>query len=191
MKKLTYSLLLFSFAAIFASCGESTSETTEERTDTMATANANNNGMNNTQGDDDEDFVEDAMEANTKEVRMLNQGISMLTNAELKAAARKMLADHQKMDADMKAYVSKKNMQLDLDTATTDHDNMHDAKKGAEYDRDWIDMMVKDHQKVVDMFEDEQDDVKDPELKTMITGALPTLRKHLEDSKALQDKMKK
>jgi predicted outer membrane protein len=50
---------------------------------------------------------------------------------------------------------------------------------------------VNDHKKVISMFEDAQDDVQDPQLKNMITDALPKLRMHLEMSQTLQDKLSK
>ena len=55
---------------------------------------------------------------------------------------------------------------------------------------EWTDEMVDAHEKTISRFESAQKDVKDEELRTMITNTLPTLRSHLDMMKGLQAKMK-
>ena len=49
--------------------------------------------------------------------------------------------------------------------------------------------MVDAHQQTIDKFQQAQNDVSDPDLKTIITNTLPTLHKHLDMCKVLQAKM--
>lgn len=192
MKKLAIiGNLIFAGALMMASCDSATSEKVEEKVDTMASnIGAAVDSLGNNDADDDADFVQDVTKSNAMELHMLAQGRTMGTNAELKSAAKKMEADHKKLASEMKEYAAKKN--IALDTADMDHhDDAADDKKGAEWDKEWIDDMVEDHEKDIKKFEDAENDVKDPELKAMITKTLPILREHLEMSKKLQEKLNK
>jgi putative membrane protein len=108
---------------------------------------------------------------------------------EVKGHADHMISDHKQLGDDVAAYISKKNLTLEgVDTADTDND-LAEKAAGKDFDKAWADKMVSDHEKVIDMFEDAQDDVKDPELKTMITNAIPKLKSHLDMAKQLQEKL--
>ena len=62
------------------------------------------------------------------------------------------------------------------------HDTAKLAKlSGAEFDKAYIDMMVKDHKKDVAEFEKESKGAKDSDLKSWASTTLPTLQDHLED----------
>jgi putative membrane protein len=158
---------------------ETSSDSVSTRTDTVADNTMNSNA--------DEDFLEDAVEANTMEIRALTLG-KQKGGKDVKSEAGHMLADHKALGEKVAAYISSKSLTLD-DVDTTKIDNDLDDDTGAEFDKAWADKMVKDHERVISMFEDAQDDVKDPELKTMITDALPKLKSHLEMSKKLQEKL--
>lgn len=179
---------------MMASCGENTGDKMENEADTMGAkvengmddmGNKADTMMNSMAGNPDEDFLEDAVELNTKELRALMMGQKM-GGAETKKHSTHMIADHKKLGADVKAYLAKKNLTLDgVDTADTKMD-LADDKTGADWDKDFADLMVSDHEKTISRFEDAQDDVKDPELKAMIEKTLPTLRSHLTMAKEMQ-----
>jgi putative membrane protein len=140
-------------------------------------------------GNPDQDFIKDAVEMNTKELAWLNAGNTMGTDKELKGHAKMMIADHEKMGMDVKDYATKKALEIpNVDTAGEVDDN---EKRGKDWDRKWAEKMVDDHQKVIKRFENAQNDVKDEELRTMISNALPKLRSHLEMSEKLRDRLSK
>lgn len=185
LKSLLFVGMLTSLAVV--GCGDATDEHTDEHSDTTTTTT----GMNtNADADDDGDFLSDAVEANTMELRALRLGAEK-GGAEVKSHANEMLADHKQLGEQVAAYISSKSLTLE-DVDTTDRDNdLNEKAAGKEFDKAWADKMVNDHEKVVNMFEDAQDDVKDPELKTMITNAIPKLKSHLDMSKQLKEKMDK
>ena len=179
--------LLLAGGVTLASCGDSTNNSTTSEDTTLA----GNNGMDNMTADDndDQDFLEDAVEANTMEMRALMMGEQKGGN-EVKSHASHMMADHRKLGEDVAAYIASKNITLnDVDTNDTDN-SLQNKAAGKEFDKAWADKMVDDHEKVIRMFEEGEREVRDPELKTMITNALPKLRSHLDMSKQLQEKMK-
>ena len=188
LKVLNY--LLLAGAMTFASCGENKSETTET---TDSTATTDQMGTDSTQaGADnnaDQNFVNDATELNMKEMAWLKAGVALGTDKEVKAHAKHMLADHEKTGMQMKELAGKKSMQLPtVDTAG--EVSMND-EKGKDWDKKWADKMVDDHEKTISRFESAQNEVKDAELKDMISKTLPTLRSHLEMAKKLKDRLDK
>ena len=62
---------------------------------------------------------------------------------------------------------------------------------GSDFEKAYINMMVDDHQKVVDKFKDASDKCKDPDIKALASKLLPTLQAHLDHAKMLKDGLKK
>ena len=60
---------------------------------------------------------------------------------------------------------------------------------GPEFDREFINMMVGDHQKAVEMFRDHQAIVQNSDVKDYIEDWLPKLEMHLDKAKQLQSKL--
>ncbi len=173
----TLNFLLVAGALTFASCGESNSENT---TATEMSAEADNS---------DKDFVKDATELNTKEIAWLKAGVSMGTDKEVKMHAEHMLADHEKTGAEMKDLAMAKGLEVPtVDTAG--EVNVNDSK-GKACDKKWADKMVDDHEKIINRYERAEGDVKDADLKAMITKTLSTLRSHLDMAKKLKERLDK
>jgi len=143
---------------------------------------------------EDSNFVVKAALTNNAELRILQAGIDNGTNKELKAHARMMLSDHKKLGGKVKSYSSGKGYILpDNDKGKADDElaKLNEKKKGSEWDKEWVDHMVSAHGDAISMFENGRDKVKDNDLKTIISDALPTLHSHLDMMKQLQDNMGK
>ena len=65
------------------------------------------------------------------------------------------------------------------------------AKKGADFDKAYINAMIDDHQEDIDEFKKESTDGKDADLKTWATNKLPTLQGHLDMAKTTKSGLKK
>lgn len=63
-------------------------------------------------------------------------------------------------------------------------------KSGADFDRDYIDEMVDDHQQEVRDFRSMAKSAKDPDLKAFAAGTLPTLEQHLQAAKTTESAVK-
>lgn len=174
------------------SCSNSTENKVEDKMDTMS---ANVEAKVDDMKEDyeeyrDENFVSDIIESNAQELHLLALAIKKGTNAEVKADAKKMQADHRKLDMDMRSYAKSKGFEIKADNADLKN-GLDDDKMGADWDKDWVNKMVNDHEDVIAKFEKAEAKANDAELKTMATNALPTLRGHLEMARILQDKMNK
>ena len=60
---------------------------------------------------------------------------------------------------------------------------------GPQFNRQYIDGAVTDHQKTVKLFQDEAQNGQDAQLKTYAKAMLPALQAHLEEAQALQSNM--
>jgi len=61
---------------------------------------------------------------------------------------------------------------------------------GDAFDREYINMMVKDHEKDVKEFEKASTKAKDPDVRAFAAKTLPTLRDHLQQVRSIQSSMK-
>lgn len=136
------------------------------------------------------EFVDDAIEDNNEEIAWLNAGVKNGTDAELKAHAQEMLADHEKMNTDMKALANKKGVEIEeVDTSVIVLDINEDNP--ADWDREWADEMADKHRKLIRQVERAASYVDDAELKALVNRSLPMLRSHLDMADKLEDRLDK
>lgn len=98
--------------------------------------------------------------------------------------------DMRKTDSGMKK--SDKNMSQDAHGAMgKDHAMMESMGKmsGANFDREYIKGMLKDHKKDIDLFEKQARSGRDTELKAFAEKTLPTLREHYQMARDLAGKV--
>jgi len=113
------------------------------------------------------------------------------TNAKIKDFAQMMVNDHTGANAGLKELAVKKNVTLP-DSVSAEHQKAAadlSKKTGKNFDKAYMDMQVKDHEKTVSLFEKGSKDVKDTELKTFIDNTLPKLKAHLDAAKAIKKAM--
>ena len=75
---------------------------------------------------------------------------------------------------------------MDLDAKQKKLHDRLSKLSGAEFDRTYVDEMVKDHRKDVKEFQREADKAKDPDVKSWASKTLPTLQDHLTNAKSAQ-----
>jgi putative membrane protein len=202
MKKLLFvSTLAVGLAA--SGCGSSNSATNMNRSNSMSTPTTNSNmnsnsnsGSNttnmNSTASTKNDFWNEAAIGGMEEVELGRLASTKAVNPEVKKFGQLMVTDHSKANDELKAAAAKKNITVPstLDaTHQADVDRLK-AMSGAEFDREYVEMMVDDHEKDVAKFKEQSEDSSDPDAKAFAAKTLPTLQKHLDLIKALQAKMK-
>jgi putative membrane protein len=134
------------------------------------------------------DFFVKAADGGMAEVAAGKLAQEKATNPKVKEFASMMVTDHTGANSGLKELASKKNVTLP-DTVSTDHQKSAadlGKKTGKDFDKAYMDMQVKDHEKTVDLFKDGSKNVKDTELKAFIDQTLPKLQAHLDAAKALK-----
>lgn len=161
----------------------------------MMNANMSNSNMandnKNVAGADDQ-FMTAAAQGGMMEVKMGELAASKTQNPEIKAFGNRMVADHGKANNDLKALAAKKNVTLPTEMSggqKADYDRLSKLS-GAEFDKEYVNMMVEDHEADLDAFQDQADDAKDADLKAFAAKYAPVIKSHYETIKGIKDKMK-
>jgi putative membrane protein len=142
-----------------------------------------------------EEFAKKAGAAGVAEVEMGKLGAQKATDAEVKAYAQKMVADHSKANKELMAAAKGKNLEV-----PTEPDVMHKGmmekferqSADKDFNHDYMQQMVRDHKKVVELFQSAANDTTlDPEMRALAKKTLPTLEQHLADAQKLEAKLAK
>jgi len=110
----------------------------------------------------------------------------------VKQFGRRMVTDHSKANDELTALAQDKGVSLPREL-NAKHRALRDrlAKlSGAQFDRAYVEEMVKDHRKDVAEFRREADRARDPDLKSWAGKTLPILEDHLKQVEGLQNQVK-
>ncbi|WP_439881028.1 DUF4142 domain-containing protein [Pontibacter sp. MBLB2868] len=112
---------------------------------------------------------------------------------EVKDFGQMMVTDHSAANEKLKALAAQKNIVLPDSMGEEHMDHVQELRNmtGADFDKAYISLMVDDHQKDIDMFEDAANDLEDPEVKSFASNTVPTLRKHLDRAKEVKNMVDK
>ena len=140
----------------------------------------------------DKKFVTEAAEGNLAEVELGKLASEKASNDAVKQFGQRMVNDHGKATEELAKLAQDKGVSTPsgLDSK---HQKLRDrlAKlSGAEFDRAYVDEMVKDHRKDVKEFQREADKGKDADVKAWAAKTLPTLQDHLKQIQDIQTQMK-
>jgi len=141
----------------------------------------------------DHKFAEEAARGGMAEVEAGKLAQKQASAAPVKAFAEQMVSDHTKANDQLKQLATKNGL-----TLPTGPDRSHAKKaeklgkmQGAEFDREYMKMMVDDHKKTVSLFEKEAKNGKDPDLKNFAATLLPDLQKHLQMAQSTEQEVRK
>ena len=140
-------------------------------------------------GNVDSNFAVKASLANMEELRLLQAGLDNGTSKELKTYAKMMMADHKKLGDKVNAWAAKAGYPLPGNDKSDNAMTELGSTRGADWDKAWTDKLISGHEDAITLFENNENAVKDADLKALITDALPTLHMHLDMLKKLKDKL--
>jgi putative membrane protein len=126
------------------------------------------------------------------EVELGKLASSMAKTEEVKKFGQKMVDDHGKANEQLKAAAKKAGLTVS-EKMTEEHQKMVDkfkAMKGEGFDREYVQEMVKDHEKDVREFTRASKEAKDPAIKEFASKTLPVIEGHMEMLKKMQDRSK-
>ncbi len=128
----------------------------------------------------DKMFVKKALKGGMMEVTMGKMAEQNATDPEVKKFGARMVADHGKAGDELKALAEKKGVKMPKEK---------DAGKWKS-DKDYVNDMVKDHEKDLAEFEKEAKDTTDSDLKEFAAKTSKVISGHLAMIKEIQGKMK-
>jgi putative membrane protein len=130
----------------------------------------------------DQKFAEAAAAGNAAEIQMGKLATEKAANEKVKQFGERMVTDHTKASAELKAIAAKKGMTLPDSPKPKDQATIEKLSKlsGPAFDKAYMRDMVKDHQKDVAEFQKEATNGSDPDLKAWAGTTLPILQEHLK-----------
>lgn len=135
----------------------------------------------------DRDFFEKAAKASMSEVEISRVAAMRSTNPDVKQFAQMMIADHGGASDELALVASSKGVSLPAKDMHPNRWEKHDAK---DFDKDYINKMVSDHEDVVKLFEKQAKDGNDPEAVAFARKYLPKLQHHLQAATDLKRMLK-
>jgi putative membrane protein len=138
-----------------------------------------------------------ARAANNGEINEGKLAEKKATNAEVKAFARQMVADHEKMLLTGREFATKHKITPDTtkndvgDLAKDSRDevkDLTDKKAGADWDKEFLDKQIDGHKKVLSNLQDAAKATTDTALAGVLTKAAGKVQEHLTKAQALKDK---
>jgi putative membrane protein len=137
------------------------------------------------------EFVTKAADGGMMEVELGKLAQTNAGSTAVKDYGKMLEEDHSKANAELKSIAAAEN--ISCPASMSEMHNMHvkelAAKKGADFDKAYINMMVEDHNKDIAEFKTAAKSNSDAKVKEFASKTLPTLENHLAKAKAIKAKM--
>jgi putative membrane protein len=132
--------------------------------------------------DADRRFVVEAAEGGQMEVELGQLAQQKASSDAVRQFGQRMATDHARAGQELAQLAAAKGVELPKQPARKtqmEKDRLSKAT-GAAFDREYVTMMVKDHEKDVAAFRRQSQQARDPDLKAWAARTLPTLEDHLK-----------
>jgi len=142
---------------------------------------------------EDADFVVKAASGGMLEVELGKLAQAQASKQGVKDFGAMMVADHSKGGDLLKSLAMRKRITLP-DSVSNDQKKERDdlaKKRGAEFDRSYISLMVKDHKDDIKEFEKAAKDANDADIKAFAANNVGMLKMHLDSAQSLDKAMPK
>ncbi len=128
----------------------------------------------------DKAFIMNAGKGGQMEVNWGKLASHKAQNADVKKFGNRMVTDHSKANSELMALAAEEGVKIPTE------------KAGGKWksDKDYMDMMVKDHEKDLAEFQNEASGGSDPDLKKFADKYSKVVKKHLDMAKEIQGKLK-
>jgi len=129
----------------------------------------------------DTKFMKEAAMGGMLEVELGRWAMQNADSEQVKQFGKQMVDDHGKANEELKSLAQSEGVKLpsQLDPKHTKELQRLQRLSGADFDREYMKMMLEDHHKDIKAFNDEGQKGYDPEIKGFALRTLPTLRAHL------------
>jgi len=152
-----------------------------------ATAGLSAAGAGNLQ-ENDLRFLREAGGGGLAEVALGKLAVDQGHNPEVRAFGQRMMDDHGKGNEQLLALAQGKKVEVpsELPADAKQTGERLAALSGAAFDREFMKIMVSDHEKVVAAFEGEANSGGDSDVQQFAAQTLPMLRDHLTQARRIQ-----
>jgi len=139
----------------------------------------------------DASFVAKAAAGGMTEITLSKVAAQQATAQNIKDFANMMVTDHSAAGEKLSVIAKAKGISLPSSPDTAQQKMISDISKktGKDFDKAYVNQMVKDHEATLSMFKSAQTTVKDTSLKAFITSTIPVVQHHLDAIKTIKGSM--
>jgi len=126
-------------------------------------------------------FVQDVSRGGLLEVQLGELASQKAMNQGVRTFGQRMVTDHSKANDQLKQIIAQKNAALPANLSHHQNVEVERLQKlsGKDFDKEYVNTMVKDHKTDVKEFQNAAKDLTDPDLRTFAKNTLPVLEEHL------------
>jgi putative membrane protein len=139
----------------------------------------------------DRQFLIKAGQANVNEIKLSHLATRKASRPDVKAFAEKMVSDHTMLEKKLRPFAMAWSVNL---PAEPDADHQAEYRKlrklsGADFDKEYINVMEKDHNQVLEAFTHEADVASDPDFKFTVISEKSVIAAHTNMADDLKGKL--
>jgi putative membrane protein len=140
----------------------------------------------------DQEFLVKAIAANLAEINFAEKALKESDNKDVRSFARQMIDDHTKAKDSLMRVAKSMRVAVVEGTEKDVRDELSRLSKlrKADFDREYMSCMVKDHEKVTAMCKTWSTKAKDSELREIAGKMATTAQEHLKKAREIRDKLK-
>lgn len=135
----------------------------------------------------DATFIKKAAGGGMAEVELGRLATEKASNPDVKQFGQRMIDDHSKANDQLKQVAAEKHVTLPTSISAKDKATKAklEALSGDQFDRAYMEDMVKDHKQDVAEFQKASKSASDPQIKDWASQTLPTLQDHLKEAQRI------
>lgn len=132
-------------------------------------------------------FANKALKGGMMEVSAGRLATTKAQRADVRTFGAQMVTDHSKANVKLMTLIKSKGIPYDVPPKLDDA--VLNNASGTNFDRHYVQMMVKDHEEDVALFEKATTNVPDKDIRMFAAQTLPVLKSHLQKIKAIAAQM--
>ncbi|WP_340117382.1 DUF4142 domain-containing protein [Pelagibius sp. 7325] len=139
----------------------------------------------------DSEFAKQAAGGGQAEVELGRLATEQSQHEAVTQYGETLVDEHTEANEKLKEIAEEKGIELpgDLPAEAQEAKSRLSQMTGLDFDRAFIEQMVSDHQRTIELFETQAQDGQDAELKTFAENTLPTLREHLDEAQRIEEEL--
>jgi putative membrane protein len=144
------------------------------------------NAVGKDQSPEDQTFVNEASRGGKMEVKLGELAERNSASSEVKEFGAHMVKDHTRLNKELGSAATSIGLTVPTDLSEDQKAEYTKLSKlsGKNFDKEYIDLMVKDHTEDLAAFQKAESTAQDPKLKMAISSAIPVIQEHLNMAKS-------
>ena len=144
------------------------------------------NAVGKDQSPEDQTFVNEAYRGGKMGVKLGELAERNSASSEVKEFGAHMVKDHTRLNKELGSAATSIGLTVPTDLSEDQKAKYTKLSKlsGESFDKEYIDLMVKDHTEDLAAFQKAESTAQDPKLKMAISSAIPVIQEHLNMAKS-------